>query len=253
MRKRRVVRAFSRAASTYDRAAAVQRQVADTLCDFVVAEPPGKRILEIGCGTGLLSERLLVRLPKREWILTDISPEMLARCRERIGERDEVSYRVMDGERPTLGEGTVDAIVSSLAMQWFDDAEAALSRLRRCLAPGGRLVFSTVGEETFHEWRSALHRAGGPRRSSPFVSARELARHATILGEARIPARFAGGGAFLRSLADLGATVPARGQEPLPPGLLRRAIASFEGVATYHILYAELRALAASERSEAVA
>lgn len=238
-RKRLVRRAFSAAAPSYDRAAEVQRQVAGRVAAWVLETPPppGASVLEIGCGTGLLTEHLVEGLQGRRLLATDLSEAMLERCKVRVGGHEGVTFAVMDGEHPTLGSQRFDRIVSSLAFQWFEDLEAALLRLRGALAPGGRIQFSTVGRDTFHEWRGLL----GDDSASPFPAAEDLAPLATVWEE-RIPARFESGAAFLRHLRELGATVSAPGSRPLAPGALRAAAARFEGVATYHVLYGEVRA-----------
>jgi malonyl-CoA O-methyltransferase len=46
------------------------------------------RVLEIGCGTGFLSEALLARLPAASLTATDIAPAMLERARQRLGARE---------------------------------------------------------------------------------------------------------------------------------------------------------------------
>lgn len=238
-RKRLVRRAFSAAAPSYDGAAHVQRQVAERVAGWVLETPPppGGTVLEIGCGTGLLTELLAGGLPCRRIWATDLSEAMLERCRARVGERPGLTFEAMDGEHPVLGGRRFDRIVSSLAFQWFEDLEAALLRLRGALAPGGRIQFSTVGRDTFHEWRALLD----PEAASPFPAAEELG-HLAMIREERIATRFDGGAAFLRHLRDLGATVSAPGSRPLAPGALRAAAARFEGVATYHVLYGEVRA-----------
>lgn len=242
-RKRQVERAFSAAAPSYDRAAHVQREVAARMAAWIreTPPPPDGAVLEIGCGTGLLTERLVQDLPGRRLWATDLSPAMVARCRARVGEGPRLHFQVMDGERPDLGAQRFDRIVSSLAFQWFDDLPGALTRLRGLLAPGGRLQFATMGRDTFHEWRRTLAELGLEVAPSPFPTLDDLAPLATVREE-RIVAAFADGAAFLRHLRELGATVPAPGARPLPPGALRRAAARFTGRATYHVLYGEVRA-----------
>lgn len=242
-RKRRIERAFSLAADTYDEAAGVQRRVAERLASLVCEDPPpvGGTLLEVGCGTGFLTERLQAALPERRWIVTDLSPAMVERCRARLGEGEGVSFRVMDGEAPDLGAQRVQAVVSSLALQWFEDLGGGIRRLASLLAPGGKMVFSIVGEGTFEEWRACL-RQEGIAATSPFASRDELAGMGDILLEERIPSRHGDGAGFLRALRSLGATVPGPDHRPLPPARLRNVLDRFGGEATYHVFYVEVPA-----------
>ena len=69
---------FERAAKTYDAAAVLQREVAKRLSerlDYIKHQPA--RALDIGCGTGFITDDLLKRYPKAEIIALDVSLNML--------------------------------------------------------------------------------------------------------------------------------------------------------------------------------
>ena len=104
------------------------------------------RILEIGCGTGLLTRELARRLGPADWTLTDISPAMLEIARLGPAPQGSVRYAALDGEHPDALPGGYDLICSSLAVQWFGDLNAGLGRLAALLAPGGHLAIATLAE-----------------------------------------------------------------------------------------------------------
>jgi len=241
-RKDRIEAAFGAASASYDHAAIAQRQVARRIAAKVLASPPppGAKILEIGCGTGLLTRELWPPLRDRRWLITDLAEPMLARCKALIG--DGPSYRLMDGELPDVEPASQDLIVASLAFQWFEDLGAGLERLASCLRPGGRLLFSVIGDETFHEWRSWLAERRGPQQAAmgDAPDAATLGRWATVVAEERIPLDFGGCAPFLRHLKELGAGEAAPGYRQLSPRLMREALRSFDGRVTYHVLYAAI-------------
>lgn len=244
-RKARIAQAFSSRAATYDDAAALQWAVANRLAERIgsAAAAPPQRILEIGCGTGFLSARLADAFPRSDLLLTDIAPYMLSRCRSRLGDRHR--YQVLDGERPERLTGQFDLIASSLAFQWFADLRGGLERLSQLLAPGGRMLFATLGCRTFIEWRQVHADLGLPCGAQNYPSAEDFPwpdgfSHGI---DAELVAQpHATGADFVRSLKLLGAHEPAPGYRPLPPGAFRRLLASLQGgfSVTYHLLYGEI-------------
>jgi len=234
-RKQRILKAFSAAASGYDTAAGFQDKIAARLAAWLAALPPlpkGARVLEVGCGTGLLTRRLRAVLgDEAEIVATDLSPAMVARAQAALIGDPHLSFAAMDAEAPTLADGSVGLIVSSLAAQWFSDLPQALAGLARLLSPGGRLVLTLPGAGSFAEWRDA-HRALGFEPGTPSFPDAETVRAmlppggvGTVESETVIETH-ADGLSFARTLATLGAAVPRPGHRPLSPGQLRRVIAA---------------------------
>jgi malonyl-CoA O-methyltransferase len=246
-RKQRIAKAFSASAGGYDAAADVQWLVAQRVAARIEDRPfpRNPRVLEIGCGTGFLSSRLAEAFPQSELVLTDIAGSMLDRCRARVG--DGPTYKVMDGETPQGVMGPFDLIASSLAVQWFVDLKGGLGRLASLLAPGGRMIFATLGRKTFAEWR-ATHVALKMDCGTPIYPAAEdfpwPDGFEFSMDEEVIMQPYADGADFVRSLKALGAGEPSPGHHPLSPGAFRRLLAHLENGfdASYHILYAEIRA-----------
>lgn len=246
--KRRIAAAFSGASHRYEQAAAVQRVVAQRLAGRVLADAPSPAdIVEIGCGTGLLTKTLLRGIPGGRWLVTDLSSEMVEYCQSSIAD-PRVRFRRMDGETPDLPPGSCDLLVSSLAFQWFADLPDALDRLSRCLKPGGRLMFATLGVDTFAEWRAAHAALGLPCGARPFPDAATLDGAWPTSGvgtvtEERLVTSYGDAREFLKAVKDIGAGVPAPGHRPLPASAFRRVLEVFAGGcdATYHILYGSYR------------
>jgi len=100
---------------------------------------PTARILDLGAGTGLLSEAILRALPAAQLTVIDADAYMLSVARQRLG--DKAAYIIADIADP-LPQGPFDAIVSALAIHHLsDDAKQSLFRsILTRLRPGGLFV-----------------------------------------------------------------------------------------------------------------
>ena len=252
MNKARLAKAFDAAAATYDANAPIQRATAERLAARIAALPlPARpRILEIGCGTGFLTQALRQRLGPADWTITDLSPAMLAACRARLEDPEGATFRVMDGERPDLSPGDgFDLVCASLAFQWFDDLDGALQRLSGLLRPGGWLAFATLAEGTLEEWRVAHAELGLKAGTPDFPSLEALSSMlgGPVEGERLIHVQ-ADGRALVRGLKAIGAASPEPGRAPLSPATFKQVMARFEArgaASTYHVAYGTRRKAAA--------
>lgn len=243
--KRNVAESFGRAASSYEDAAAPQRQAAALLADLArqqrVAEDA--RILEVGCGTGILTRHIRQGWPSAELVASDIAPAMVGEAAR--GAMIAGRFVAMDGEAPPFEGPWFDLILSNLAFQWFADLDAAIARLAALLRPGGSLIFSTMGSDSFAEWRAAHDAAGAVPGTPAYPSLADL--RAMLAGhddafafDEHWPFDFGGAKGFLAHLRAIGATVPASGHHVLPPATMRqvmRALDAAGGQATYHVLF----------------
>lgn len=246
-RKADIGAAFGAAADRYDASATVQRAVAAHLADMAARErlPAAPHILEIGCGTGLLTHEIRARWPSATLIATDLAPEMLA-ATDRRGAADQLL--AMDGEAPVFEGRWFDLILSSLAFQWFSDIPAALARLHGLLRPGASLYFATMGAESFASWRTAHERCGEQAGIGDYPALADLEAMLAPYGDAFacdehhvVPER--GGAALIRHFRGLGAQVPREGYRALGPAAMRKVIRAFDamgGETSYHVLYGRI-------------
>jgi SAM-dependent methyltransferase len=115
--------------------------------------PPQARVLEVGCGTGLLWRENLDRLPPG-WnlTLTDFSPGMVQQARQNLqGSGHTVAFETADAQALPFADHTFDAVIANHVLFHVRDRTAALAELRRVLRPGGRLVASTLGARHLQE------------------------------------------------------------------------------------------------------
>ncbi len=128
-----------------DQAAALVRQVGT-----------GGDILEVGCGTGLIMERVRTFANSVRGI--DISPGMLEHAKRR-------GLDVQEGSATALpfGDEEFDVVYSFKVLAHIQDIETAMSEMARVTKPGGYLVLDSYNRDSV---RYLIKRAFGPRRTS---------------------------------------------------------------------------------------
>ncbi|MBX7197912.1 MAG: methyltransferase domain-containing protein [Rhodospirillaceae bacterium] len=240
---------FSAAADTYDAGAEFQRMIAEKLASKIKALPlPAQpKLLEVGCGTGVLTRALADQIPatlKASWTITDIAAPMVARCERALGTAlPGARFMVMDGTAPALAPG-FDVICSSMALQWFEDPGRAIGRLSALLNRGGHLAFATLGLNTFEEWQAACALSGVAAPTRRFLSAEDFQK-ATPHGfnfraeKAVFRRTYANGWEFLRRLRKIGAHRAVPEADPLPAGALRKVLRATDAPFTvsYDVIY----------------
>ena len=121
----------------------------------LLAPRPGERILDLGCGDGALTEKLVAA--GAEVVAVDASAEQVAAARARG-----LDARVARGEAlPFSSE--FDAVFSNAALHWMRDPDAVLVSVHGALRPGGRFVAEMGGAGNVAAIRAALAEAVGRR------------------------------------------------------------------------------------------
>ncbi len=155
----RVQRSFSRSFDTYHQAAGPQGRIAERLVtDLRDCGAPGhfSSVLELGCGTGLLTQKLREAFVIGDLTLNDLAPEagmtaQTAAATFLCGDALQVDWP----DRP-------DLITSASMIQWLADPAALLRRAADALAPGGWLAVSGFGPKQYHELAQIGSSAGAP-------------------------------------------------------------------------------------------
>jgi malonyl-CoA O-methyltransferase len=159
-----VRRRFNRsAAGGYEKHALVQRNMADRLLGMLngfASSSKEPAILEIGCGTGVLTEKLLAIWPQAKLTALDIAPAMLHAAEQRVRARStDVQFIQADIEEwaASASLDSYDLVISNACFQWLSRPEETLGHLYRLLRSGGVLAFATFGPDTFQEMHDSFH------------------------------------------------------------------------------------------------
>jgi SAM-dependent methyltransferase len=160
---------YTSAARGYDAAQPGWGRVIDHSLELLRLQP-GNAVLDIGCGPGILAVRAVEQVvPGGSVTGVDVSEGMLEVAREKAaaqGVGDAVSFQLGDMHGLPFPDGHFDAVVCSYAMFFARSVTAVGRELWRVLAPGGRLVVATIGEQFFEPmWgqfrrETARHRPG---------------------------------------------------------------------------------------------
>ena len=242
---RAVRRAFGRAATTYDAAAVLQREVGARMMqrlDVVKLVPHA--ILDAGCGTGEAVGELSARYPGARVIGLDAALPMVNAARMRARRGNSLLRRLLSPLRAKADmaapqfvcadvnalplEGVAfDMVWSNLTLQWLNDLPRVFAEFRRTLKVGGLLTFTTLGPDTLKELRGAFARADGHTHVNRFVDMHDLGDMLVqsgfadpVMGMEQMTLTYADPRALLAELKAIGATNATRGR---PRGLMGKA------------------------------
>jgi len=148
---------FSASADTYDRHARIQQIAAKEVNRLVASLSGVNRILEVGCGTGILTQKMLACYPDSTLCAVDISEAMIARARARLSQAENVTWIVGDAST-TNGMAPFDLIVSSSSLHWVFPATETFQHLSAAVNAGGHFVFSLMLDGTLGELHASRRR-----------------------------------------------------------------------------------------------
>ncbi|MBD2386485.1 class I SAM-dependent methyltransferase [Cylindrospermum sp. FACHB-282] len=112
--------------------------------------PPQANVLDLGCGTGRLLDRLATQFPELRGTGLDLSPQMLRVARQSNRHHPRLIYLEGNAESLPFAEGQFDAVFNSISFLHYPEPQQVLNEVARVLSPGGRfyLVDITTKSET---------------------------------------------------------------------------------------------------------
>jgi len=146
---------WDRSAEHYERSWREQLEPAQRLLMEMAALRPGERVLDVACGTGLVTFRAADAVGKEgEVVGTDISDAMVETCQRLAAERGaaHASFARMEAEALDLPDGGFDAVLCGLGLMYVTDFQGAIREMHRVTKPGGRAVSAVWGRRDKCGW-----------------------------------------------------------------------------------------------------
>jgi ubiquinone/menaquinone biosynthesis C-methylase UbiE len=154
--QRRVQRyGWDKAAAQYE--ASWHRQLAPAQAALLAraALEPGERVVDVACGTGLVTFRAAAAVGPTGWVVgTDLSESMVELARARAAEQrlGHVRFERMGAEDLQLPSASFDAALCALGLMYVPDARKAVEEMARIVVPGGRVAAAVWGQRSRCGW-----------------------------------------------------------------------------------------------------
>lgn len=169
---------FSSAAHSYDAHACFQQEAALRLTerlDWFKCKP--NRILDIGSGTGLLTELLKHRYPKAHIVGIDLAFGMThyaqTKFKPKFWAPQHYHFICGDAHQLPLKPHQFDLVISNCALQWCHPL-TVFKDLKKVLKPNGLFLFTSLGPDTLHELKASFRAIDTYEHVHPFLDMHDI-------------------------------------------------------------------------------
>ncbi|MDR0560634.1 MAG: malonyl-ACP O-methyltransferase BioC [Prevotellaceae bacterium] len=150
----RIGRKFCKSMDTYDENAFAQKEIAGKLHSMILnfySNPAPRTILELGCGTGLLTGKIAATFAGAKYYFNDINEKVEIPVRNLFPDNN-CEFIAGDAQFVDYPEN-VNLIVSSSTIQWFSNLQIFGKKAAQALSPSAYMFLSTFGENNLKEIR----------------------------------------------------------------------------------------------------
>ena len=168
LNKTRIAQQFSRAAKTYNSAADVQLDIAFDAMAYIPAHY--KSGLDIGCGTGRISQQLATRCDKL--VAMDLAFGMLTYAKkDTLAGDPSICWLQGDADCLPMADNSADMVFSSMVLQWSEDQKKVMSEISRVMSPGSNTVLAIMCDGSFNQLNDCWKTVDSQRHVNSFASA----------------------------------------------------------------------------------
>lgn len=150
----KLLREYTSLAPTYDQRWSAYLGASMRMTLDKISALPAKRVLDVACGTGWLLELLAEKSDVPELVGIDRVPAMLDVAKQRLGNR--ASFVEGEAAQLPFDDADFQLVISTNALHYFPDVNAALREIRRVISSDGSLVITDWCRNYF--WMRVLNR-----------------------------------------------------------------------------------------------
>jgi len=146
--RQKIIEAFSKAALRYDEFSGLQKEIGLRLLEEIEIKKGVFFVLDIGIGTGWLTEKLVQHFPQAKITGIDFAPGMIECAKER-----KCKFKIVQADACALPfkNDTFDMVISNLTYQWIANLWGAFGLVYKVLKKGGMFYLSSFGKRTLQE------------------------------------------------------------------------------------------------------
>ncbi len=149
--KNKIRRCFNRAALTYDQRSYPQQMIGDNLINLLGKYiSASESIIDLGCGSGLVTELLARRLSYKNFYAIDISDQLIAQADSRLHARDIQTFH-KDFENFNFKNRLFNLVFSNMSLHWSRNLQKNLLTINNNMASNGIIAFTIPLDGTFTE------------------------------------------------------------------------------------------------------
>jgi len=158
--KNNIEKCFEKGSKTYNSKAIIQKKIAAKLAHLLLQNGLHtiERLLEIGCGTGFLTEQILKNFSINEYFINDLVDKSISDIKAITSNHKQPIYDYIKGDAETISfPKELNAIISTSTFQWFNYLEEFILKIKSQLSANGTLAFSTFGPNNYKEIKATLN------------------------------------------------------------------------------------------------